>query len=121
MIRTLAVEITEDTYPIAVACLPPGFALIKKKIVLGSYLVVNDLQFPDVVPDDGLVNDEEECDNHPRVTYNRLRINHRYGRHQATLSLTNFWTPKEAFKKDFKAVHGKISDKLDTFFEVERR
>ena len=42
-IKTLACLIDEDTYPIAVACLPGGFATIPFAKVDGCYLVLNEI------------------------------------------------------------------------------
>ena len=42
-VRTLCTEITERTYPIAVACLPGGFVLRSQDEVLGRMLVINGL------------------------------------------------------------------------------
>ena len=42
-IKTLACLIDENTYPIAVACLPGGFATIPFARVNGCYLVLNEL------------------------------------------------------------------------------
>jgi hypothetical protein len=44
MVKTMAVKITPETYPIAVACLAGGFAMIPLKRVIGAYLVINELQ-----------------------------------------------------------------------------
>jgi hypothetical protein len=43
-IPVMAVKITEETYPIAVACLAAGFATIPKKKVMGNYLVINKME-----------------------------------------------------------------------------
>ena len=43
MIKTLATYITKETYPIAVACLPAGFATIPVSDVLGKVLVLNEI------------------------------------------------------------------------------
>lgn len=43
-ISTLAIEINEETYSIAVACLPPSFALIPFAQVERDYLVINELR-----------------------------------------------------------------------------
>ena len=42
-IKTLACLIDENTYPIAVACLPGGFATIPFARVNGCYLVLNEV------------------------------------------------------------------------------
>ena len=42
-IKTLACLIDENTYPIAVACLPGGFATIPFAKVNGCYLVLNEI------------------------------------------------------------------------------
>lgn len=39
----MAIRITEKTHPIAVASLPPGFAMIPKKEVLGTFLIINEI------------------------------------------------------------------------------
>lgn len=44
IIDTMAVKITEETYPIAVACLAGGFAKFAFSKVEGRYLVINELQ-----------------------------------------------------------------------------
>jgi len=41
MPQMMAVRITKKTYPIAVACLAAGFAMIPRQRVLGAYLVIN--------------------------------------------------------------------------------
>ena len=43
MLKTMAVQISENNYDIAAACLPGGFALYPLKNVLGCYLVINEL------------------------------------------------------------------------------
>lgn len=43
-IPVMAVKITEETYPIAVACLAAGFATIPKKKIMGNYLVINKME-----------------------------------------------------------------------------
>lgn len=121
MIKTMAIKITEETYPIAVACLPDGFVHVKKKFVLGSFLVINDLQFPDVTLEGRSTEPEEdgddECVPRPVIRYDRLRTRGP-GRHQQ-LTLTNFWSPKKSFKKSFKIL-GDVEDKT-SFFEITRR
>lgn len=42
-IKTMAVIISEETYPIAVACLAHGFATIPFGKVVGSILVINEI------------------------------------------------------------------------------
>ena len=42
-IKTLACLIDENTYSIAVACLPGGFATIPFALVNGCYLVLNEM------------------------------------------------------------------------------
>ncbi len=44
MLKTMAIKITEDNYPVAVACLAAGFAALPLKKVLGGYLVINKLE-----------------------------------------------------------------------------
>ena len=111
-IKTMAVEITENTYPIAVACLPPKFALIRKKLVLGSYLVINDLQIPNYQPD---TEDDEEANNYLRARRGGMRYGHR---EFDGLTLVNFWSPKKMFKKDFVFLD---VPETDVFAEVTRR
>ena len=41
MIYAYATIITEDNWPLAVACLPGGFAMYPMKEVIGSWLVIN--------------------------------------------------------------------------------
>lgn len=43
MLKTMAVRITKENYPIAVACLAAGFATIPLKETLGCYLVINEI------------------------------------------------------------------------------
>ena len=43
-IKTMAVQINETTYSLAVACLPGGFATIPFSKVVGCFLVINDLE-----------------------------------------------------------------------------
>jgi hypothetical protein len=125
MIKTLATKITPENYPIAVACLPPGFALIKKELVMGAYLVINDLQFPDITDEGRHMADfdEEECEDSPprprRIRYGHpVPVPMRRG-HQG-LSLVNFWTPKKSFKKEWDVI-GEVSDRKTQFFEVTRK
>jgi len=42
MIEMLAVKIDDDSYHIAVACLPPGFINVPKSRAVGAYLVINE-------------------------------------------------------------------------------
>lgn len=121
MIKTMAIKITEETYPIAVACLPDGFVHTKKKFVLGSYLIINDLQFPDLSLegrnfDFSDEEEDDECGPRPprAVRYNRLERGRRN-----RITLVNFWEPKKLFKKKFKIV-GNAEDKT-SFFEITRR
>ncbi len=44
MLPTMAVKITEKTYPIAAACLWPGKKTVPLEDVLGYYLVINELE-----------------------------------------------------------------------------
>ena len=74
-IKTMAIRITEDTYSIAVACLPPTFAQIGKDLVFGTYLVINAL--------DTTVDENEQ---------------------QVKLSLTNFWSTEELFLVEYDFV-----------------
>lgn len=113
MIKTLAVKITPATYPIAVACLPAGFALIKKRLVMGAYLVINDLQFPDYDPRS---ESEEECADRPHIPRRARYMRQPYNE---GLTLANFWIPKKLFKKDFEKVLD--NSPLDSFFEVTRK
>jgi len=39
--KIMSVKITDEMYPIAIACLPAGFACLAKDDVYGSYLVIN--------------------------------------------------------------------------------
>lgn len=41
--QTMALEITEKTYPIAVACLPDMFLTIPVNQVYGCFLVINEI------------------------------------------------------------------------------
>lgn len=43
LVPTMAVQITDATYPVAVACLAGGFAMRPKYDVLGAYLIINEL------------------------------------------------------------------------------
>lgn len=109
--KTMAMKITEENHPIAVATLPPDFSRIKKKLVIGSYLVINDVS-PAGVPN-GPQDEDFDGDVPIHRRYNRLM------RRPTTLELSNFWTPKKSFKKNFKAV-GDVADKTN-FFEITRR
>lgn len=42
-IKTMAVKITEKTYPVATACLGAWFMMRPMRSVLGSYLVINEV------------------------------------------------------------------------------
>jgi hypothetical protein len=44
MLKTMAIKITEDNYPVVAACLAAGFSAIPLKKVLGCYLVINELE-----------------------------------------------------------------------------
>ena len=44
-IKTLAIAINKNTYPIAVACLPPGFTQCGFYSVKGNILVINDVSW----------------------------------------------------------------------------
>lgn len=124
MIKTLATKITPETYPIAVACLPGGFVLIKKKLVMDSYLVINDLQFPEWSPDGSVSKPsdercETEADDRPRVRYGRFQGHNTL---RENLSLCNFWVPKKLFKKDFTVVGPRLLGEIENgFFEVTRK
>ena len=135
MIKTLAMKITPETYSIAVACLPDGFAHIKKKFVMGGYLVINALPLPDSLDANGLVVDDEPEDfdpedpqysprprtnlNFPPVGYRR-----RYVRNSGVLTLGNFWVSKKMFKKEFEidwVTAQEAAMNGNGFFEVDRK
>lgn len=42
-VKTMALKITEKSYPVAVACLPAGFMNIAPKETFGNYLVINEV------------------------------------------------------------------------------
>ena len=129
MIKTMAVEINDNTYPIAVACLPAGFAMLKKTEVYGSYLVINHLlvdrtldrdsnqwisriEDPTIVFDD----DGEEI---PIRRRSRFGVSYSaYGSGPAKLTLQNFWMSKQDFEAEFKRTVGAPPKKNDTFFVV---
>ena len=75
-ITTMAMRITEDTYPIAVACLPAVVATMPVKNVVGKYLVINDLS--------------------TRHTKD--------GAARFSLEVGNSWMPKRVFKDNFAFV-----------------
>lgn len=118
MIKTLAMPITPDTYPIAVACLPPSFVLLKKKDVMGSYLVINDLRYPSADPTAKFLGPEDNfCDDSDEESprYSRVRPRSSF----AKLSLNNFWVPRKLFKKEWEVV-GDLRNTAD-FFAVVRK
>lgn len=91
-IKTLAIQINEDTYPIAIACLPGGFATIPFKNVNGAYLVINR-------PEPCFIDDG----------------------HRAIVSLENGWLPQGLFEAEYNIVNKKtgVPAKWD-WVEVER-
>jgi len=110
MIKTMAVKITEENYPIAVACLGAGFATTNKQCTIGAYLVINDWQYPDF-------SQPGYIPRPPRVVRYDAPI--APPRQNNMLVLKNFWTSKVMFKEEFKAV-GEVTDKT-SFFEVTRK
>lgn len=42
-IKTMAIRITPSTYPVALACLPPGFGAIPVELVLNQALIINSI------------------------------------------------------------------------------
>ena len=89
-VPTMALEINEKTYPIAVACLPPVFATIPFKDVDGHYLVINRL----------------EARRSPK------------NKTQQTLTVGNSWMRAEQFKKTYATDFA--MDISFTFVRVER-
>ena len=47
MLKTMAIRITKETYPIAAACLPVRFLLVQPERVIGCFLVINEKAFHD--------------------------------------------------------------------------
>lgn len=43
LIKTMALKITEKSYPVAVACLSGSFAIDSPKHAMGRYLVINEV------------------------------------------------------------------------------
>lgn len=83
-IRTMAVEITESNYPVAVACLPATFALIPVEEVIGNVLVINALE--------------------PMTRSRAMQYGYGTRRMESETSVTlqNLWMPLELFKEEYK-------------------
>lgn len=115
-IKQMAIRITRETYPIAVACLPAGFAVKPMNLVLGRILVINSPEKV-VVPVErprfrrGYVKYQEDCDEDERREVLPVE--------RMTVGLVNSWMEKKTFKKDYRVVNEneKVNDK--TFVEVE--
>lgn len=75
-VPTMAIEINQDTYPIAVACLPPVFATLSHQKVMDHILVINDL---------GLIYDKT-------------------GRRAAGLKIGNAWMKREEFDSSYTTI-----------------
>lgn len=90
-IKTLAVEITENTYPIAVACLPARFAMVPFSKVDGCILVINEYRAASYCETSG----------------------------REILVVENGWFPKEEFEDEFRYLTP--GRKGANFAEVERR
>ena len=128
MIKTMAVEINEATYPIAVACLPAGFAMLKKNEVFGSYLVINHL-LADYMLEGGTnawitrvapVVDENDPDSESfgRRGVRRFNASYAFSRTPNRLVLRNLWMSKQDFENEFKRTVGAPPKKSDVFFVV---
>lgn len=50
MFKTMAIQINENTYPIAVACLSSSFARQPMSTVMNCYLVINELGVKSSLP-----------------------------------------------------------------------
>lgn len=48
MFHTMAIAITDKTYPIAVACLPGEFVTVPRSAAYGCFLVINEIQPRDI-------------------------------------------------------------------------
>lgn len=93
-VKTLAVQINEDTYPIAVACLPGHFVESAFAEVEGAWLVINDLV--------SAFGDEGEGS---------------HVRHY----LDNRWLPEEEFKTSYEVINRKAgAPAKNAFVEVDR-
>lgn len=94
-IRTMAVQINNENWPVAVACLGGRFAATPFSEVNGAYLVINEIE--------------------QQFGFVRQYGGRRYPNREITLS--NNWYPAEAFKQvygfDKRKNHGQ-------FFEVHR-
>ena len=113
MIKTMAVKITEETFPVAVACLGTGFATTNLECTMGAHLVINDYLYPERQP-------EYDVPSPMRNAFVRQAGPRAIpSRRENALVLHNFWTSKSEFKKHFKIV-GDATDKTE-FFEVTRR
>lgn len=89
--KTYAINITDDSYDLVSAFLPPGFLFISRsEIIANSVAVINDFSVIKDAEDGGEV-----------------------------LALGNSWYRNEDFRRDFELVdHG---DALGPFWEVRRR
>lgn len=97
-IKTQAILITEETYPIAVACLAAGFAAIPFGNVDGYWLVINA----------------------PGAHYERPTFDGDPGR--TTLTVTNFWIHPKEFVDQYKIINQKPGRKPEgpTWVECEK-
>lgn len=113
-IKQMAIRITRETYPIAVACLPADFAVKPMNIVLGRILVINSPEKV-VVPVErprfrrGYIKRDDECDESQEV----LPVE------RMTVGLVNSWMEKKTFKKDYRVVNKDEKVNGDKFVEVE--
>lgn len=126
--KTMAVEINENTHPIAVACLPAGFAMLKKGEVFGTYLIINHL-LADWMLEEGtnawISRVEPIIDEDDEGAFDRRIPRRRFGAHYYTsvrdskrLTLRNLWMSKQDFEAEFKRTVGAPPRKNDAFFAV---
>jgi len=88
-IPTQAVQIQENNYSLAVACLNAGIVNVAKKDLIGSYLVLND--YSEIQGADG----------------------------KSYVGLTNFWCSAEDFNQHYRFILGEIQNQLCDVERVE--
>ena len=99
---TMAVKINKKTYPIAVACLAPGFLGVPMKESFGCYLVINEVRhvaFPRQWTGPSVTRVLEQED-------------------KRTITLENSWMEKSMFEREWDFVEKEIKGE---FCRVQRR
>lgn len=92
MLKTMALKITLDSYPIAAALLPAGFLKVNERYVLDCYVIINDVA---------------------------IDMYHPGTADQKQVTLQNLWMVAEEFRENFvKVTPGR--EPQGAFFEVRR-